>query len=159
MNLARPLSAEEMLLQHQAQAVVHRQVQLLYHIGLIAGHDQRKIRHIFQPAAGLSAQGDDLHALRLCHDAGVVHVFRVSGGGDGQEHIPGAAQNAKLLWNDDGSPTARTGKILAATPMGRFGKPEELIGALLYFTDDACSKFVTGVVLPIDGGFNAYSGV
>lgn len=69
------------------------------------------------------------------------------------------AQNAKLLWNNDGTPTARTRKILAATPMGRFGKPEELIGALLYFTDDACSKFVTGVVLPIDGGFNAYSGV
>ena len=69
------------------------------------------------------------------------------------------AQNAKLLWNDDGSPTARTGKILAATPMGRFGSPDELIGALLFFTDDACSKFVTGVVLPIDGGFNAYSGV
>lgn len=69
------------------------------------------------------------------------------------------AQNAKLLWNDDGTPTARTGKILAATPMGRFGSPDELIGALLFFTDDACSKFVTGVVLPIDGGFNAYSGV
>ena len=69
------------------------------------------------------------------------------------------AQNAKLLWNEDGTPTARTGKILAATPMGRFGSPDELIGALLFFTDDACSKFVTGVVLPIDGGFNAYSGV
>ena len=69
------------------------------------------------------------------------------------------AQNAKLLWNNDGTPTARTGKILAATPMGRFGSPDELIGALLFFTDDACSKFVTGVVLPIDGGFNAYSGV
>ncbi len=69
------------------------------------------------------------------------------------------AQNAKLLWNDDGTPTARTGKILAATPMGRFGSPEELIGAVLYLTDDACSQFVTGVVLPIDGGFHAYSGV
>ena len=69
------------------------------------------------------------------------------------------AQNAKLLWNDDGTPTARTGKILATTPMGRFGNPDELIGALLFFTDDACSRFVTGVVLPIDGGFNAYSGV
>ena len=69
------------------------------------------------------------------------------------------AQNAKLLWNDDGTPTARTGKILAATPMGRFGVPEELIGALLFLCDDACSGFVTGVVLPVDGGFNAYSGV
>ena len=69
------------------------------------------------------------------------------------------AQNAKLLWNPDGSPTARTGKILAATPMGRFGEPQELIGALLFLCDDACSGFMTGVVIPVDGGFNAYSGV
>ena len=69
------------------------------------------------------------------------------------------AQNAKLLWNPDGSPTARTGKILNATPMGRFGKPEELVGALLFLLDDKASGFITGVVLPIDGGFNAYSGV
>jgi len=69
------------------------------------------------------------------------------------------AQNAKLLWNEDGTPTARTGKILAATPMERFGEPEELVGGLLYLLDDNCSAFVTGVVLPIDGGFNAYSGV
>ena len=69
------------------------------------------------------------------------------------------AQNAKLLWNDDGTPTARTGKIINATPMGRFGTPEELIGALLFLTDDRCSAFITGVILPIDGGFSAYSGV
>ena len=69
------------------------------------------------------------------------------------------AQNAKLLWNPDGSPTARTGKILAATPMGRFGEPQELIGALLFLCDENCSGFMTGVVLPVDGGFNAYSGV
>ena len=69
------------------------------------------------------------------------------------------AQNAKLLWNEDGSPTTRTGKILDATPMGRFGKPEELTGAILFLCDDKCSGFMTGVVLPIDGGFNAYSGV
>ncbi|MBE6996852.1 MAG: SDR family NAD(P)-dependent oxidoreductase [Ruminococcaceae bacterium] len=69
------------------------------------------------------------------------------------------AQNAKLLWNEDGSPTARTGKILAATPMGRFGEPQELIGALLFLCDENCSGFMTGVVLPVDGGFNAYSGV
>ena len=68
-------------------------------------------------------------------------------------------QNAKLLWNEDGSPTARTGKILDATPMGRFGKPEELTGALLFLCDDNCSGFMTGVVIPVDGGFNAYSGV
>ncbi len=69
------------------------------------------------------------------------------------------AQNAKLLWNEDGSPTARTGKILAATPMGRFGKPEELVGSLLFLCDEQCSGFITGVVLPVDGGFRAYSGV
>ena len=69
------------------------------------------------------------------------------------------AQNAKLLWNEDGTPTARTGKILNATPMGRFGEPEELVGAVLFLLDEKCAGFITGVVLPIDGGFNAYSGV
>ena len=69
------------------------------------------------------------------------------------------AQNAKLLWNDDGTPTAHTGKILNATPMGRFGVPEDLIGSVLFLLDGKCSGFITGVVLPIDGGFSAYSGV
>lgn len=68
-------------------------------------------------------------------------------------------QNAKLLWNDDGTPTARTGKILAATPMGRFGKSEELEGALLFLVNEKAAGFITGVVLPVDGGFSAYSGV
>ncbi len=68
-------------------------------------------------------------------------------------------QNAKLLWNEDGSPTPRTGKILAGTPMGRFGRPEELIGTLLYLCDEKSSGFVTGAVIPVDGGFGAYSGV
>ncbi len=68
-------------------------------------------------------------------------------------------QNAKLLWNDDGTPTARTGKILAATPMGRFGKSEELEGGLLFLLNEKAAGFITGVVLPIDGGFSAYSGV
>ncbi len=68
-------------------------------------------------------------------------------------------QNAKLLWNDDGTPTARTGKILAATPMGRFGISEELEGGLLFLINDKAAGFITGVVLPIDGGFSAYSGV
>ena len=68
-------------------------------------------------------------------------------------------QNATLLWNPDGSPTARTGKILAATPMGRFGQPEELNGALLFLLNNDAAGFVTGVTIPIDGGFSAYSGV
>ena len=69
------------------------------------------------------------------------------------------AQNAKLLWNDDGTPTARTGKILAVTPMGRFGESKELSGALLFLLNNEAASFVTGVTIPIDGGFSAYSGV
>ena len=68
-------------------------------------------------------------------------------------------QNRTLLWNADGTPTARTGKILAATPMGRFGEPEELLGAVLFLLNEKAASFVTGVVIPIDGGFSAYSGV
>lgn len=68
-------------------------------------------------------------------------------------------QNEKLLFDEAGNPTPRTGKILAATPMGRFGKVEELDGALEFLLDDEKAGFITGVVLPIDGGFSAYSGV
>ena len=68
-------------------------------------------------------------------------------------------QNAKLLFNEDGTPTARTGKILAATPMGRFGESEELEGGLLFLVNNDAASFITGVVLAIDGGFSAYSGV
>ena len=68
-------------------------------------------------------------------------------------------QNEKLLFDEAGSPTPRTGKILAATPMGRFGKAEELSGAVLFLLNNEAASFITGVVLPIDGGFSAYSGV
>ncbi len=68
-------------------------------------------------------------------------------------------QNRGLLFTQDGQPTARTGKILAATPMGRFGEADELLGALLFLLSDEAASFITGVVLPIDGGFSAYSGV
>lgn len=68
-------------------------------------------------------------------------------------------QNAALLWNEDGSPTPRTNKILSATPMGRFGEPEELDGALLFLINNDAAGFITGVVLPVDGGFSSYSGV
>ena len=69
-------------------------------------------------------------------------------------------QNAKLLYNEDGTPTARTGKILAATPMGRFGDTEkELSGAVLFLLNNEAASFITGVCIPIDGGFSAYSGV
>ena len=69
------------------------------------------------------------------------------------------AQNKALLFNEDGTPTARTEKILAATPMERFGGPEELLGATLFLIDERCASFITGVVLPIDGGFSSYAGV
>ncbi|MDF2699567.1 MAG: oxidoreductase, partial [Haloplasmataceae bacterium] len=68
-------------------------------------------------------------------------------------------QNETLLKNPDGSYTPRSHKILNATPMGRFGEPSELIGALLFLVNEEASSFVNGVVIPIDGGFSAYSGV
>lgn len=68
-------------------------------------------------------------------------------------------QNRALLFDEDGTPTPRTGKILAATPMGRFGKPEELLGTLRWLIDAEAASFVTGIVVPVDGGFSAYSGV
>ena len=68
-------------------------------------------------------------------------------------------QNRALLFNEDGTPTARTGKILAATPMDRFGESEELLGAMLFLLNNEAASFITGVVIPVDGGFSAYSGV
>ncbi len=68
-------------------------------------------------------------------------------------------QNKTLLFNEDGSLTPRSDKIISQTPMGRFGVPSDLTGALIFFCDEKYSAFVTGVILPIDGGFSAYSGV
>lgn len=67
-------------------------------------------------------------------------------------------QNRSLLMEEDGSLSARGKQIIAHTPFGRFGEPEELSGTLLWLCSDA-SKFVTGTIIPVDGGFNAYSGV
>ena len=68
-------------------------------------------------------------------------------------------QNKTLLWNEDGTPTQRTNKILNATPMKRFGEANELSGALLFLCDEAYSSFITGTSICVDGGFSAYSGV
>ena len=68
-------------------------------------------------------------------------------------------QNRALLFDKQGQPTARTAKILAATPMKKFGEISDLLGALLWLADDNASGFVTGTVIPVDGGFSAYSGV
>lgn len=67
-------------------------------------------------------------------------------------------QNRALLTHPDGSYTDRGQKVISKTPMGRFGEAHELIGAVLYLVSDAAS-FVTGVVLPVDGGFSVFSGV
>lgn len=66
-------------------------------------------------------------------------------------------QNRPLLLNEDGSFTPRAEKILAATPYGRFGEPEELIGTLLFLADKASSGFITGITIPVDGGFSSYA--
>ena len=68
-------------------------------------------------------------------------------------------QNKALLFDEQGNPTARTEKILRATPMGRFGEADELLGTLDWILDAEKAGFVTGIVIPIDGGFSAYSGV
>ena len=68
-------------------------------------------------------------------------------------------QNRALLFTEDGEPTPRTGKILAATPMKRFGEVSELVGTLLWLVCDGASGFVTGITVPVDGGFSSYSGV
>ncbi len=69
------------------------------------------------------------------------------------------SQNEALLKNPDGSFTPRSEKILNSTPMNRFGEASELVGALLFLVSEEASSFVNGVVIPIDGGFSAYSGV
>lgn len=68
-------------------------------------------------------------------------------------------QNRSLLFNPDGTPTARAGKILAGTPMGRFVESEELLGSVFFLCDEGAASAITGVVLPIDAGYSAYSGV
>lgn len=70
-----------------------------------------------------------------------------------------SGQNRSLLFQEDGTPTARSRKILGGTPMNRFVKSEELLGGVFFLCDDRAASAVTGVVLPIDGGFSAYSGV
>ncbi len=68
-------------------------------------------------------------------------------------------QNRALLYDAEGKETPRTKKILSATPMGRFGDAKELLGTFLWLVSEEAAGFVTGVVVPVDGGFSAYSGV
>jgi NAD(P)-dependent dehydrogenase (short-subunit alcohol dehydrogenase family) len=91
-----------------------------------------------------------------------VHLAQAYGAGLRVNAIaPGffiGEQNRALLLHDDGTPTARGESILAHTPMARFGEPEDLIGTAVWLASDA-SRFVTGIVVPVDGGFAAYGGV
>ena len=68
-------------------------------------------------------------------------------------------QNRSLLTNPDGTPTPRSEKILANTPMGHYGEPDDLVGVLLWLVANQAAGFVTGIVVPVDGGFSAFSGV
>ena len=68
-------------------------------------------------------------------------------------------QNKALLYNEDGSLSPRSEKIIGHTPLGRFGTTDDLTGSLLFLADENYSGFITGVILPVDGGFSAYSGV
>lgn len=68
-------------------------------------------------------------------------------------------QNRDMLFYKDGTPTQRTEKILRSTPMGRFGEARELLGTVEWLLDETKSGFVTGITVPVDGGFSAYSGV
>ena len=68
-------------------------------------------------------------------------------------------QNRALLFNEDGTPTARSAKILEGTPTHRFVDSEELLGAAFFLCDEKSASAITGVVLPVDAGFSAYSGV
>ena len=70
-----------------------------------------------------------------------------------------SAQNKALLFNEDGTPTARSEKILNGTPTKRFVDAGELLGATLFLCDNRSASAITGVVLPVDAGFSAYSGV
>ncbi len=90
-------------------------------------------------------------AVHFCHQG--IRVNAIAPG------FFAAGQNQQLLYNPDGTPTARTGKILAATPMGRFGSSRELEGALLFLVNNAAAGFITGITLPVDGGISANSGV
>ena len=104
----------------------------------------------------------------LRRKGGGIQLYTVAGGAfqqgghPGQRHCPGffaSEQNERLLFNEDGTPTARAQKVLAGTPAGRMGRPDELEGALLFLVNNEAAGFINGIVLPVDGGFQAYSGV
>ena len=90
-------------------------------------------------------------------ESGSVQLYPVAGHPLCRDRNP--LQRRALLFNEDGTPTARSKKILSGTPTGRFVDSEELLGGVFFLCDDKAASAITGVVLPIDAGFSAYSGV
>ena len=114
----------------------------------------------FRPLTKVGAYGGAKAAVNSLTQWLAVHLAKA--GVRVNAIVPGffiTEQNRALLTTPDGGLTPRSQKILAHTPQGRFGEPEDLIGALLWLANDAAAGFVTGAVIPVDGGFTAYSGV
>lgn len=104
--------------------------------------------------SGAKAAVSNLTQWLAVHFAGVgIRVNAIAPG------FFATAQNRALLFTEDGQLTERSHKIINQTPMGRFGERHELIGALLFLVSPEASGFITGIILPVDGGFSAYSGV
>ena len=113
----------------------------------------------FRPLTKVGAYGGAKAAINSLTQWLAVHLAKT--GVRVNAIVPGffiTEQNRALLTTPDGGLTPRAQKILTHTPMGRFGEPDDLLGALLWLVSDA-SSFVTGAVIPVDGGFTAYSGV
>ena len=122
-----------------------------------------KLTHINLIKADKKAKcGRGYHAFAFCYSAHWLATHFAGTGIRCNAIAPGflvSAQNYNLLFNEDKTPTARSAKILNGTPMNRFVDANELLGATLFLCDDVSASAITGVVLPIDCGFAAYSGV
>ena len=114
----------------------------------------------FRPLTKVGAYGGAKAAINSLTQWLAVHLAKT--GVRVNAIVPGffiTEQNRALLTTPDGGLTPRAHKIIAHTPQGRFGNPDDLLGALLWLVNDDAAGFVTGAVIPVDGGFTAYSGV
>ncbi|MBQ6020420.1 MAG: SDR family oxidoreductase, partial [Clostridia bacterium] len=135
-----------------------------------AGSVMMKQRHgsIINMASISGVMGNPGQVNYSASKAGVIGMTKAAAKELGRRHIrvnaiaPGffsTNQNKTLLYNPDGSLSARSEKIISHTPLRRFGTTDDLTGSLLFLADETYSAFVTGVIIPIDGGFSAYAGV